>query len=315
MNPLPEFEFFPSTTVTVDVHQDGQRLDNFLMAQFRILPKTRIYQMIRKGEVRINGGRAKPVSRIKTGDMVRLPPVKIEKKVAIDIPQSAWDELQPCILFENSDFLIIDKPSGLAVHSGSEIPYGVIEIIKTFGHNDFYELVQRLDRDTSGLLLIAKSGKALRELQQADLSRQYSLIAQGNWQNSFSEKVSIITLPLDTENRLNGERHVVVSDAGKNAETHFTLIENGPKASHLQAILKTGRTHQIRVHSAASGHPIIGDTRYNPQHKQHHSNRLLLHAEQLSFSLLGESYHFKSPIPHDFFRVLNQLNGTSSSPY
>lgn len=296
----PEFDFFPASIVEVDAHQDGQRLDNFLMAQFRVLPKTRIYQMIRKGEVRINGGRAKPVSRLKSGDMVRLPPVKIEKKITVEIPASAWQKLQKQILFENSDFLILDKPSGLAVHSGSEIPYGVIEILKSFGSHDFYELVQRLDRDTSGLLLIAKNGKSLRELQSADLERQYALIAEGDWKKSFPHKTTIIILPLDTENRVHGERHVIVSDTGKDAETHFTLIKSNKEASHLQAILKTGRTHQIRVHSAACGHPIVGDPRYNPHHSFAPKSRLLLHAERLDFSLGGEKFQFQSTLPTEF---------------
>src|SRR5699024_9062693 len=174
-------QFYPGSTIEVDTHQNGQRLDNFLMAQFRELPKARIYQMIRKGEVRINKGRAKPTSRLQTGDVVRLPPVKIEVKATINIPESAWNHLKKNILFENDNFLIIDKPSGLTVHAGSEIPYGIIETLKAFGQHDFYELVQRLDRDTSGLLLIAKNGKTLRELQQQDLVRQYTLIVAGNW--------------------------------------------------------------------------------------------------------------------------------------
>lgn len=308
MTQTPEFDFFPASIVEVDEHQDGQRLDNFLMAQFRVLPKTRIYQMIRKGEVRINGGRAKPVSRLKAGDMVRLPPVKIEKKVDIQIPVSAWQTLQKSIIAENEQFMVIDKPSGLAVHAGSEIPFGVIEILKAFGSHDFYELVQRLDRDTSGLLLIAKSGKVLRELQNADLTRQYALIAEGDWQKSFQDKTTIITLPLDTEHRINGERHVIVADHGKNAETHFTLIKSTATASHLQAILKTGRTHQIRVHSAACGHPILGDSRYNSDSKHAYKARLLLHAQALSFTLAGDTFHFLSTLPTEFNTILSHSN-------
>ena len=308
MTNTPEFEFIPTKMVEVDHHQDGQRLDNFLMAQYRVLPKARIYQMIRKGEVRINGGRAKPISRLKAGDMVRLPPVKIEKKVEIEIPEKAWKSLQTSIVFENNEFLVIDKPSGLAVHAGSEIPYGIIEILKRFGDNDFYELVQRLDRDTSGLLLIAKTGKSLRTLQQSDLSRQYALIVEGNWKNHFKEITSIITLPLDTENRVNGERHVTVSESGKEAETHFTLINAGKNASHLQAVLKTGRTHQIRVHSSASGFPIVGDPRYNSDSKMTGIDRLYLHAERLSFILEDQAYKFESPIPKGFLSLLNHLN-------
>ena len=303
---MTDFEFHPAAIVEVDQHQDSQRLDNFLMAQFRELPKARIYQMIRKGEVRINKGRAKPTSRLNAGDLVRLPPVKIEKKVEIDVPQSAWNTLQTAILFENEDFLIVDKPSGLAVHRGSEIAYGVIEILKAHGDHDFYELVQRLDRDTSGLLLIAKSGAALRTLQNSDLSRQYALIVKGNWQQKFAEATTIITLPLDTENRVNGERHVVVSDEGKSAETHFTLIEKGRHASLLHAVLKTGRTHQIRVHSAASGFPIAGDPRY--YHGAPDKHRLALHAMALRFTFNDIPFSFESPIPTSLTNIFNKLN-------
>lgn len=202
---------------------------------------------------------------------------------------------------------MIDKPSGLAVHAGSEIPYGIIEILKTFGEHDFYELVQRLDRDTSGLLLIAKTGSALRALQTTDLIRIYTLIVAGNWTEKFSQNTTIIKDPLDTEHRQNGERHVIVSPAGKPAETHFTLLENGAKASLLQAVLKTGRTHQIRVHSAANGYPLLGDRRYHP-HDHSQASRLALHATQLSFDLAGESFSFNSPLPQELTAIFKQLN-------
>lgn len=300
-------KFYPATTVEVDIHQDGQRLDNFLMAQFRELPKGRIYQMIRKGEVRINKGRAKPISRLNAGDIVRLPPVKVELKEEIHIPDQAWKALQPHILFENTDFMIVDKPSGIAVHAGSEIPYGIIEIIKAFSNHDFHELVQRLDRETSGLLLIAKTGKALRELQHTDLTRQYTLVVAGNWQQKFPQETTIITDSLDTENRQNGERHVIVSNNGKEAETHFSLLKQGNRASLLNAILKTGRTHQIRVHSSANGFPILGDQRYFPNDSSS-AKRLMLHASLLSFILFEENYTFQSPIPHAFTDILQRLN-------
>lgn len=307
MTQSPSTQFYPATTIEVNAHQDGQRLDNFLMAQFRELPKGRIYQMIRKGEVRINKGRAKPTSRLTEGDIVRLPPVKVEIKEEIHIPEAVWNRLKESIIFENEQFIIIDKPSGLAVHAGSEIPFGIIETLKAFGNHDFYELAQRLDRDTSGLLLIAKSGKVLRELQNSELERQYTLIVSGNWAQSFPEKTTIIIDPLDTENRVNGERYVIISPTGKSAETHFTLLKNGAKASLLQAILKTGRTHQIRVHSAANGYPLLGDRIYHTEDSSG-VNRLCLHATQLSFTLFGESFSFNSPLPQPLLQFFKQLN-------
>ncbi len=303
-------EFHQASIVEVSQHQTGQRLDNFLMAQFRELPKGRIYQMIRKGEVRVNKGRAKPTTRLEAGDLVRLPPVKIASKIEVEIPESAWRALQPTIIFENDDFLVIDKPSGLAVHRGSQVPFGIIEILKTFGGNDFYELVQRLDRATSGLLLIAKTGQALRQLQKHKLARTYELLVAGNWADQFPEKTTIITDPLDTENRQNGERYVIVSEAGKPAETHFTCLFANNQLSHLQADLQTGRTHQIRVHSAHYGFPLLGDPRYNPdfQVDQPFHQRLALHAVKLCFTFNNHSYEFNSPFPQILQTLLSSRN-------
>lgn len=299
-------EFQQASMVEVSQHQAGQRLDNFLMAQFRELPKGRIYQMIRKGEVRINKGRAKPTTRLEAGDLVRLPPIKIATKIEVEIPESAWRALKPTIIFENDDFLVIDKPSGLAVHKGSQVPFGIIEILKAFGGNDFYELVQRLDRATSGLLLIAKTGQALRQLQEHKLARTYELLVAGNWADRFTEKTTIITDPLDTENRQNGERHVIVSESGKPAETHFTCLDATNRISHLQADLQTGRTHQIRVHSAHHGFPLLGDSRYNPHFNLENiaHQRLALHAVRLCFDLDGKAYEFNSPFPIELHKLL-----------
>ena len=301
-------EFHQASIVEVSQHQAGQRLDNFLMAQFRELPKGRIYQMIRKGEVRVNKGRAKPTTRLEAGDFVRLPPVKMASKIEVEIPESAWQALKPTIIFENDDFLIIDKPSGLAVHKGSQIPFGIIEILKAFGGHDFYELVQRLDRATSGLLLIAKTGQALRQLQEHKLVRTYELLVAGNWADQFSEKTTIITDPLDTENRQNGERHVIVSELGKPAETDFTCLQATSTISYLQANLKTGRTHQIRVHSAHQGFPLLGDNRYNPHFNsdQKEHQRLALHAVKLCFELKGKTYEFNSPFPAELRKLLTK---------
>lgn len=300
-------EFHQASMIEVSQHQAGQRLDNFLMAQFRELPKGRIYQMIRKGEVRINKGRAKPTTRLEAGDLVRLPPVKMASKIEVEIPESAWHTLKPTIIFENDDFLIIDKPSGLAVHKGSQVPFGIIEILKAFGGNDFYELVQRLDRATSGLLLIAKTGQALRQLQEHKLARTYELLVAGNWMDQFSKKTTVITDPLDTENRQNGERHVIVSESGKPAETHFTCLNTTDRISHLQADLQTGRTHQIRVHSAHQGFPLLGDNRYNPHFNpdQKEHQRLALHAVRLCFNLSGEAYEFESPLPIALKKIID----------
>lgn len=301
------FEFIPTTMVTVTEHQETQRLDNFLLTHFKQLPKSRIYQMIRKGEVRINKGRAKPTTRLKAGDQLRLPPVKIEKSTEISIPINEWQQLQKTILFENEDLLIIDKPTKIAVHAGSHIPYGVIEILKKYRQHEFYELVQRLDRETSGLLMIAKNGKSLRALQQADIIREYALLVEGNWGARYPESFTA-DLPLETENRQLGERYVIVSSQGKTAITHFRLIKSQSRISQLQARLETGRTHQIRVHSAHLGFPILGDNRYNPNSRfKTESSRLALHCQHLKFILYGENYQFESPLPQDIKTIFNKI--------
>lgn len=301
------FEFIPATMVTITEHQETQRLDNFLLTYFKQLPKSRIYQMIRKGEVRINKGRAKPTTRLKAGDQLRLPPVKIEKSIKITIPPEAWQQVAQSILFENEDLLIIDKPTKLAVHAGSHIPYGIIEILKSYGKSDYYELVQRLDRETSGLLMIAKNGKSLRALQESDILREYHLLVEGRWSDHHPETLTV-TAPLDTENRQQGERHVIVSPDGKAAVTHFKLLHEGDKISLLKARLETGRTHQIRVHSAHLGTPLLGDNRYNSDSKlKEKSPRLALHCQHLQFTLSGKRYQFESPIPQDLKAIFKKI--------
>ncbi|PWD86332.1 RluA family pseudouridine synthase [Ignatzschineria cameli] len=301
------FEFIPATMVTITEHQETQRLDNFLLTHFKQLPKSRIYQMIRKGEVRINKGRAKPTTRLKAGDQLRLPPVKIEKSIDISIPIEAWQKIEKSIIFENDNFLIIDKPSKTAVHAGSHIPYGIIEILKKHGQHDFYELVQRLDRETSGLLMIAKNGKSLRALQETDILREYSLLVEGRWSDQYPDTITI-DLPLNTENREQGERHVVVAPNGKEAITHFQRLQTEGNISLLKARLETGRTHQIRVHSAHIGFPLLGDNRYNPNSAlKAQSPRLALHCQHLKFTLDGENYQFESPLPQELKAILNKI--------
>lgn len=289
------FDFFPVRFITIDAHTETQRLDNFLMAQFRDLPKRRIYQMIRKGEVRINGGRAKATTRLKQGDEVRLPPIKIPKKEPLIIPSSAIKLIQEAIIYEDQHLLAINKPSGLAVHQGSGVDFGLIDILRAPNFstqrqesNPYFELVHRLDRETSGLLLIAKSGQALRALQAetTQIRRFYQLLVQGNFLHIFSSDGKIspkesskpwvtlnlsgssiaynVTAPLDTEHRIKEERTVKVSSTGKPAKTIFTPLKyfSAADLSLLEAELITGRTHQIRVHSHYCDTPILYDQRY-----------------------------------------------------
>ncbi len=331
-----DFEFLPVRLVQISEHQHSQRLDNFLMAQFRTLPKKRIYQMIRKGEVRINGGRAKATTRLKKGDEVRLPPVKIPNTEKIEIPNSAIQSLQNAIIYEDAHLLVINKPSGLAVHKGSGVPYGVIDIVRNLqfnneansGEGSFFELVHRLDRETSGILLIAKSGRVLRTLQAEDfpLRRFYQFISTGDFatrvetkradlhQNreqsswlTLDKKCYRVSAPLDTEHRIEGERVVIVSRNGKNAETLFTPLHYSPTTdrSLVQAELISGRTHQIRVHAQFCGAPILHDARYN-KHESGKNSRLMLHANELRFTLFNKEYTLNAPLPLEFTKAIEQ---------
>lgn len=296
--------------VTVNEHQSGQRLDNFLMAQFRTLPKSRIYQMIRKGEVRINKGRAKPETRLNLGDVVRIPPVSINPEAVNEIPAFWKERLLKSIIHEDERLLVISKPSGIAVHKGSGLPYGVIEVLRAARPElDFLELVHRLDRDTSGCLVLAKSGKILRELQKATMKKRYLCMVKGYWDKGRFDQHA----KLDIENREHGERHVVVSSKGKEAHTRFNIIEHYPKASLLEAELFTGRTHQIRVHATDLGFPLLGDERYGEEKTNRDMktlaglNRIFLHAHSLMIDMPPYDYAFSAPLPDELNSFLNNL--------
>ncbi len=294
---------------TVNEHQDGQRVDNFLMAQFRTLPKSRIYQMIRKGEVRVNKGRIKPESRLSVGDVVRIPPVSINPEAANEIPAFWKERLRNSIIHEDDRLLVINKPSGIAVHKGSGLPYGVIEVLRAARPElEFLELVHRLDKDTSGCLVLAKTGKILRELQKATMKKRYLCLVKGFWDKGRFDQHA----KLDIENREHGERHVVVSPKGKDAHTRFNIIEHYPKSSLLEAELFTGRTHQIRVHAASLGFPLLGDDRYgdvdaNKRMKQYGLNRIFLHAHSLMIDMPPYDYAFSAPLPDELNQFLSNM--------
>ncbi len=295
--------------VTVNEHQSGQRVDNFLMAQFRTLPKSRIYQMIRKGEVRVNKGRVKPETRIDEGDIVRIPPVSLTPGAENEIPIFWKERLIKNIVHEDERLLVINKPAGIAVHKGSGLPYGVIEILRAARPElEFLELVHRLDKDTSGCLVLAKSGKILRDLQKASMNKRYLCLVKGYWDKGRFDQHA----KLDIENREHGERHVVVSPNGKEAHTRFDIIEHYPKASLLEAKLFTGRTHQIRVHAASMGFPLLGDERYgdpevNKAFKSKGLGRIFLHASSLMIDMPPYDYAFSAPLPDDLNKFLNNL--------
>ncbi len=302
-------KFTKVTYVTVDEHSVGQRLDNFLLTYLKGLPKSAVYKIIRKGEVRINKGRAKAETRLKIADEIRIPPVRLSEEAAQEVPLYFQQKLVDAIIFEDAALLVINKPSGIAVHKGSGIEYGVIEGLRAARPElQFLELVHRLDRDTSGCLVLAKTGVALRELQKCQMDKRYLCLVQNRWRKGkFDQKA-----PLDTEHREHGERHVVVSDKGKSAHTRFNAVQDFLGTSLIEAQLMTGRTHQIRVHAAHSGHPLAGDERYgnatfNQELYRYGLTRLFLHAHYLAFEILNKSYALSAPLAEDLSQVIHQL--------
>ena len=276
-------------TVSVDADDADRRLDNFLLTRLKGVPRSRVYRMIRSGEVRVNKGRVKPDRRLRIGDVVRIPPVR-QKTVATAragrSARSSW--IEDRIVYEDRDLLVLNKPSGIAVHGGSGISSGVIELLRSSrGSNERLGLVHRLDRATSGCLLIAKRRAVLRKLheffREGEVHKHYKALLTGSWRGGHR----IVDDPLLTTRRRGGERHVRVDPEGKSAVSRFIPEEQFTIAQLTKVELRTGRTHQIRVHAAHIGHPVVGDTRYGPDRDsvaaEIHLDRLFLHAESLVF--------------------------------
>ncbi|HXH55559.1 MAG TPA: 23S rRNA pseudouridine(955/2504/2580) synthase RluC [Gammaproteobacteria bacterium] len=297
--------------VQISSESAGQRLDNFLFTYLKGVPKTRIYRIIRKGEVRINKGRIKPEYRLVSGDILRLPPVRQgEERSAIELSQN--DKLAHSILdqilYEDEGLLVINKPAGIAVHGGSGVSFGVIEAVRYLrGSEKSLELVHRLDKDTSGCLMIAKRRKILRaiheQLQAGDVEKVYWALVQGRWQGGES-----VSAPLKKNQLSSGERVVRVSEDGQPSLTEFKVLQAFPSDSSsltlMEAKPKTGRTHQIRVHAAHVGNPIVGDPKYGDNHfntamKQKGLSRLFLHAQKLTLTLPGHEKPISVEAPLD----------------
>ncbi|MGR8932281.1 MAG: 23S rRNA pseudouridine(955/2504/2580) synthase RluC [Gammaproteobacteria bacterium] len=291
-----------------------QRLDNFLISYLKGVPKTRIYRMVRKGEVRVNKGRVDVSYKLVLGDIVRIPPVRMsEKKDDIIVQPTLKHSLEHHILFEDDGFIVLNKPSGFAVHGGSGINSGVIEALRQMRpQQKFLELVHRLDKETSGCLLIAKKRSVLKQLHEMfrgdGMQKTYLALLAGQ----FKRKKQWVDVPLLKNVAQGGERMVTVSQAGKAAETLFTRLRAFQDSTLVHASPKTGRTHQIRVHAAWLGHSIVCDDRYgdhevNRLFKKRGYKRLFLHAEQLKFGhpLTGEALHFVAPLPEELQSLLD----------
>ncbi|WP_018981467.1 23S rRNA pseudouridine(955/2504/2580) synthase RluC [Salinimonas chungwhensis] len=302
--------------VTVDADLAGQRIDNFLRTQLKGVPKSMIYRILRKGEVRVNKGRIKPEYKLQADDIVRVPPVRVSP--ADDKPNPKLDKvasLAEQILFEDDRILVINKPSGIAVHGGSGLSFGLIEGLRALRPEaKFMELVHRLDRDTSGCILIAKKRSALRhmheQLRDGQMDKRYQALVQGEWpENRFKVKA-----PLQKNVLQSGERLVNVNEAGKPSETRYRILSQFAGATLVEASPITGRTHQIRVHCLHAGHPIACDTKYgdaqfDEKMRKLGLNRLFLHASSIRFihPKSGEPVTFTAPLDNQLCRILDTL--------
>ncbi|WP_166265433.1 23S rRNA pseudouridine(955/2504/2580) synthase RluC [Marinobacter caseinilyticus] len=302
--------------VVVDPDMAGQRLDNFLMARMRGVPKSVLYRVIRKGEVRINKGRVRPDTKLNAGDRVRIPPITQKVKEVKPAPGSrVQGVIEAAVVFENEHMLVVNKPSGIAVHGGSGLSFGLIEVLRAARPEaQFLELVHRLDRDTSGLVMIAKKRSALRylqdELRHKRIRKHYHALVAGAWPASVVK----VDEPLLRFELGNGERRVRVDVEGKASLTTFRLLETFGGYSLVQASPVTGRTHQIRVHSVCAGHPIAGDDKYMDDvslkaFKGAGGQRLMLHAQALQFNLpvTGEPMSLEAPYDEAFAAFLATL--------
>ena len=307
-------------TVKVPEDRDGQRLDNFLLGQLKGAPRSLVYKLVRSGQVRVNGGRAKAERKLAAGDEVRIPPVRIDspQDAGRSPPKGLLAALEAAIVFEDARLLAINKPSGLASHGGSGISFGAIEAMRALRPGDSLELVHRLDRDTSGLLVLAKKRSALTQLQAllredhgAGIEKRYLALLAGRMPNGTMS----VDAPLHVGLRQGGERHVQVSEAGKPSISHFRALERCGGQSYCEVRIETGRTHQIRVHARHIGHPVAGDDKYGDEavnrklREQAGLKRLFLHASTLEFALDGGNapYLLNAPLADDLVQVLDRL--------
>ncbi|WP_300617070.1 RluA family pseudouridine synthase [Dokdonella sp.] len=301
--------------VAVPEDRDGQRLDNFLATRLKGVPKSLIYRICRTGEVRVNGSRAKPDRRLATGDEIRIPPVRVaERGEAPPPPNAQLNRIEAAIIHEDRDFLVIDKPAGIASHGGSGVSFGAIELLRAARPRDTLELAHRLDRDTSGVLVLTRKRSALTGLQAAiregRVEKRYLALIEG----ALPKSKLTVDAPLRKSVLQGGERMVRVDPEGKPSRSRFSEIQRYAGASLVEVALETGRTHQIRVHAQHLGHPLAGDEKYgerefNRRMRDKGLKRLFLHAARFEFSLGERSFSFSAPLAPELVAVLDALGG------
>ncbi|NJD24567.1 MAG: RluA family pseudouridine synthase [Betaproteobacteria bacterium] len=295
------------THLVIGEEEAGQRLDNFLIRHCKGVPKSHLYRILRSGEVRVNSGRVDATYRLRPGDALRLPPIRLAERPESEVVDAAKARAELPVLYEDDALLAIDKPEGIAVHGGSGVSFGVIEALRRQRPQaKFLELAHRLDRETSGLLLVGKKRLALTALHDmfrehgAGADKRYLVVVRGRWMNATQH----VRLPLYKHLAEGGERRVTVSSEGKPAHTVFRLLARWQGCSLLEAQLRTGRTHQIRVHLAHLGFPILGDEKYgdfelNRQLRRNGLKRMGLHAWRMAFRhpLTGAPMEIEAPLP------------------
>ena len=314
---IDEFRQNAVKIIEISDDQAGQRLDNYLLTRLKGVPKSHVYRLLRSGQVRVNKGRKKPNYRLEAGDKVRLPPVATAAREQKAVPDAVLKLLENARLFENNDIMVLNKPAGIAVHGGSALDFGIIEALRTMYPGQYIELVHRLDRDTSGCLVLAKNRAALSQLHRslrtggnnlsaAVVRKSYLALVAGFWQQGELT----VDLPL-RKIRRGGEHRVEVSAGGARALSHFKLVQHYAVASLMQVRIETGRTHQIRVHAAAMGHPVAGDTKYgdasfNREIKKMGLRRLFLHASDIDLPI-GTGLSIHAPLTEDLSQLLDNM--------
>ena len=309
--------------IEVDSESAGTRLDQFLLRLLPSVPRTRVFRIVRKGEVRVNGKRARPEQRLQERDIVRVPPIRIEAEPApgepARVPSRTRETIEAAVISEDDRLLVLDKPAGVAVHGGSGLSFGVIEALRAMRPDEDLELVHRLDRETSGCLLVARRRSALRALhelmREGLVEKRYLTLVKGHWNLGHTK----IDAPLRTDIRVGGERTVKVHASGKEAISEFKPIQwFGNQATLLEVSLLTGRTHQIRVHAAHAGHPVAGDEKYgdeafNEEMKAAGLHRMFLHSHSISFEwpqgAHGGLFSASAPLPQELSVVIDALSG------
>jgi 23S rRNA pseudouridine955/2504/2580 synthase len=302
------------TGLEIDEGAAGQRIDNFLLRHLKGVPKSHIYRILRSGEVRVNSGRVDATYRLEAGDKVRVPPIRLATRTAAG--GKTVGQFSGTVLYEDDALLVVDKPAGTAVHGGSGVSHGIIEQLRHARPElRFLELVHRLDKETSGILLLAKKRSALTKLHDmmrtGQVEKHYFALVKGRWPNPRQH----VKLPLYKYLTESGERRVMVSEEGQASHTIFTLQQAWADFSLLDAELKTGRTHQIRVHLAHLGFPIAGDDKYgdfplNKQLAKQGLKRMFLHAHRIAFAhpLTGEALVFEAPLSKDLADFVRSLD-------